>query len=72
MEKEGLSDKTKTLLANIVSSGEKWLIEEVERMFKEASDEEDLLEELDLYLTRLDMKIKSFKEELEKTHEELA
>ncbi|MBI2608158.1 MAG: hypothetical protein HYW47_00995 [Deltaproteobacteria bacterium] len=72
MEKEGLSDKAKTLLAHIVSSGEKWLIEEVERMFKEASDEEDMLEELDLYLTRLDMKIKTFKEELEKTHEELS
>ena len=72
MEKEGLSDKARALLAHFVSNGEKWLIEEVERMFKEASDEEDLLEELDLYLTRLDMKIKAFKEELEKAHEELS
>ncbi len=66
MEKEGLSDKTKLFLAQLVSSGEKWLVEEIEKMFKEASDEEDLLEELDLYLARLDMKLKKLKEEFEK------
>ena len=66
MEKEGLSDKTKLFLAQLVSGGEKWLVEEIEKMFKEASDEEDLLEELDLYLARLDMKLKKLKEEFEK------
>ena len=66
MEKEGLSDKTKLFLAQLVSGSEKWLVEEVEKMFKEASDEEDLLEELDLYLARLDIKLKKLKEEFEK------
>ena len=66
MDKEGLSDKTKMFLAQLVASGEKWLVEEIEKMFKEAEDEEDLLEELDLYLARLDMKLKKLKEEFEK------
>ena len=66
MDKEGLSDKTKMFLAQLVSAGEKWLVEEIEKMFKEAEDEEDLLEELDLYLARLDMKLKKLKEEFEK------
>ena len=53
-------------VAQLVSAGEKWLVEEIEKMFKEAEDEEDLLEELDLYLARLDMKLKKLKEEFEK------
>ena len=37
MEKEGLSEKAKAFLAGLVSSGEKWLIEDVEKMFTEAT-----------------------------------
>lgn len=66
MEKDRLSEKAKALLATILSGSDKWLIEDVEKIYKEASDEEDFLEELDLYVARLEMKLKRIKQEFEK------
>ena len=42
MDKAGLSDKTKMFLAQLVASGEKWLVEEIEKMFKKTEEEKKI------------------------------
>ena len=66
MEGKELSKTTKEFIERILASGEKWLIEDLERMFKEAVDEPDFLQEFQLYLTRLDVKIKTLRDEFAK------
>jgi len=66
MDAKNLSEQGKTFLQHILSTGEKWLAEEVKKMCDASSDEADFLEELTLYLTRLELKVKALKEESEK------
>lgn len=61
-----LSPKTKHFIENLLATGEQWLIADLEKIFQEADDEKDFLEEFQLYLTRLDVKIKTLKDEFSK------
>ena len=66
MEREGFSEQTIVFLRRLAATGETWLVEEVHQMAKQAADEEDFIEELNLYIARLEMKVKTLKEEFEK------
>ena len=66
MDAKNLSEQGKTFLQHILSTVEKWLAEEVKKMCDASSDEEDFLEEVVLYLTRIELKVKALKEESEK------
>lgn len=70
MDGSQLSNTTKEFIERILASGEKWLIEDLERMFKEAVDEPDFLQEFRFYLTRLDVKIKTLRDEFAKIYSE--
>jgi len=65
MKKEAVSDHLKSFLGRMLSHADKWLVEDIEKIFKEASDEEDFLEELDLYIARLEMKSKTLRKEFD-------
>lgn len=65
MDTKKFSEKTKNFLQDILGTGEKWLAEEIKKIFDRSSDEKDFLEEVNLYLTRLELKIKSLKKECE-------
>lgn len=66
MGAENFSEETKDLLKQVLNAGEKWLAEEIKKIYDASSDEKDFLEEVNLYLTRLELKIKALKEECEK------
>ncbi len=66
MEAKNLSEQAKTFLQHLLSTGEKWLAEEVKKICDSSTDETDFLEEVSLYLTRLELKVKALKEEAEK------
>lgn len=61
-----VSETTKQFLEKLLETGEKWLAEEIKKIYNSSTDEEDFLEETNLYLTRLEIKIKTLKEECEK------
>lgn len=69
MEAKDFSEQTKAFLQHILSTGEKWLAEKIKQIYDDSSDERDFLEEVNLYLTRTELKIKSLKEECEKLTE---
>ena len=66
MDAKQFSEQTKTFLQNIFNTGEKWLAEEIKKIYERSSDENDFLEETNLYLTRMELKVKALKEECEK------
>ncbi len=66
MDAKNCSENAKAFLQDVLSTGEKWLAEEIKKMCENASDEEDFLEEASLYLTRLEIKIRTLKETSEK------
>jgi lantibiotic modifying enzyme len=66
MQGSELTHKTKQFIENLLATGEQWLISDLEKIFQEAKDEEDFLEEFQLYLTRLDVKVKTLKDEFSK------
>ena len=66
MDPNKFSDEAKTFLQHVLGTGEKWLAEEIKKMYESATDEKDFLEETVLYLTRLDIKIKTLKKVCEK------
>ncbi|HBQ21921.1 MAG: hypothetical protein A2Z91_01010 [Deltaproteobacteria bacterium GWA2_38_16] len=59
-------EDAKAFLQHVLASGEKWLAEEVKKIYDQSSDQTDFLEEVSLYLTRLELKLKALKEECEK------
>lgn len=63
---ENISQETKLFLQKLLGTGEKWLAEEIKKIYDSSSDEKDFLEDVLLYLTRIDMKVKGIKEECEK------
>lgn len=63
---QNISEETKFFLQKLLETGEKWLAEEVKKIYDASADEKDFLEETSLYLTRLEIKIKTLKEESEK------
>lgn len=66
MDLKNISDNTKKFLQQVLGSGEKWLAEEIKKISEGSCDEKDFLEEVSLYLTRLEIKIRTLKEETEK------
>ncbi len=66
MDPKHFSDQTKNFLQNIANTGEKWLAEEVKKIYEQSTDENDFLEELNLYLMRMELKVKALKEACEK------
>ena len=66
MDPKHFSDQTKTFLQSIANTGEKWLAEEVKKIYEQSSDENDFLEEVNLYLMRMELKVKALKEACEK------
>lgn len=66
MARQNISEETKLFLQKLLETGEKWLAEEVKKIYDASTDEKDFLEETSLYLTRLEIKIKTLKEECEK------
>lgn len=66
MDLKDLSQHSKQFLKNVLGSGEKWLAEEIKKISENSSDEKDFLEEVVLYLTRIEIKIRTLKEEGEK------
>ena len=68
MEHHQISEKTKTFLQLILGTGEKWILEEVNKIFNDSTDEEDFIEEMNLYLARLELKIKNIKEQFGKIY----
>ncbi|OGQ33898.1 MAG: hypothetical protein A3F16_04685 [Deltaproteobacteria bacterium RIFCSPHIGHO2_12_FULL_43_9] len=66
MQGPQLSTETKEFIERLIASGEKWLISDLEKIYQESKDEEDFLQEFQLYLTRLDIKIKTLRDEFSK------
>lgn len=66
MQGPELSTESKQFIERLISTGEQWLITDLERIFQESKDEADFLQEFQLYLTRLDLKIKTLRDEFSK------
>lgn len=66
MQGPQLSTDTKGFIERLITTGEKWLISDLEKIYQESKDENDFLQEFQLYLTRLDVKIKTLKDEFSK------
>lgn len=66
MDLKDVSENTKHFLQQVLGSGEKWLAEEIKKISETSTDEEDFLEEVVLYLTRIELKIRTLKEQGEK------
>lgn len=66
MQGPQLSDEAKGFIEKLIATGEKWLISDLEKIYQESKDEDDFLQEFQLYLTRLDVKIKTLRDEFSK------
>ena len=66
MDASQASNTTKSFLEKVAQAGETWLAEEIKKIFENASDEKDFLEEVTLYLTRIEMKTRDLKQYAEK------
>jgi hypothetical protein len=66
MDTSHMSDQTKEFLQSVISSGEKWLGEEVKALFESSENEKDFLDDTTLYLTRIEIKVRQLKEQSEK------
>lgn len=66
MDSKSFSEEAKAFLQHVLESGEPWLIENIKKIYEKSSDEKDFLEEVSLYLTRLELKARGLKEECEK------
>ena len=65
MDSKGFSPEAKSFLQHLLESGEPWLIESIKKIYDKSSDEKDFLEEVGLYLTRLELKTRKLKQECE-------
>lgn len=66
MDGKTFSPEAKAFLQRVLNAGEPWLVESVKNIYEKSSDEKDFLEEVGLYLTRTELKVRDLKTECEK------